>query len=181
VTIQYWRFYAFNTGMTAIIEIGYHGGDWEGVHVVLDRSKMPVEVVYLSTDIETVAWDRVRKERTHPKVYAGYGNHHTNQNGLENGIRWETWKSGKVRWSDGRIADHGPMINVGERTSPMNGQHFIRYSGLWGSPGLTSFNSGYWGPAFNETGDKFDSDCAIAWCRGMKSEQPIGAEHTSPE
>ncbi len=38
----------------------------------------------------------------------------------------------------------------------MHGQLFIRYAGLWGSPGLFYSTSGYWGPAFNETGMRAD-------------------------
>jgi hypothetical protein len=34
----------------------------------------------------------------------------------------------------------------------MNGQRFIQYSGIWGNPGTLKIFSGYWGPAFNETG-----------------------------
>lgn len=177
VTIQYWRFYAYNTGKKlGVVEVGFHGGDWEGVHVVLDRARNPVEVAYLSSDIEVVPWGTVRKEGTHPKVYAGEGNHHTEAEGAENGIRWEMWKDGKVHWPDGRITDHGDMINVGERTAPRNGQAFIRYSGLWGSPGENYYSSGYWGPAFNETGEDARKDFVTAWCRDMKKRRDIDSE-----
>ena len=35
--------------------------------------------------------------------------------------------------------------------SPLNGQDFIRYSGIWGSPGDWYATFGYWNPAYNET------------------------------
>jgi hypothetical protein len=62
----------------------------------------------------------------------------------------------------------GKLLNIGEKCTPLNGQWFIRYSGLWGSlskapqilppsvialiPQLYFISSGYWNPAFNETG-----------------------------
>ncbi|HMJ86849.1 MAG TPA: hypothetical protein VK504_26910, partial [Vicinamibacterales bacterium] len=60
----------------------------------------------------------------------------------------------------------GPLVNVGEKLAPLNGQVFIQYSGIWGSPGTFFGTSGYWGPAFNETGmgaGRF----MTAWCDGM--------------
>src|SRR5439155_5362791 len=38
ITIQYWRFYAYNDAFND------HGGDWEGLHVVLDRELAPARV-----------------------------------------------------------------------------------------------------------------------------------------
>jgi hypothetical protein len=48
----------------------------------------------------------------------------------------------------------------------MNGQAFIQYSGIWGSPGSFFFTSGYWGPAHNETGMRKDG-FITAWCAGI--------------
>ena len=53
----------------------------------------------------------------------------------------------------------------------MNDQVFIQYSGLWGSPGLTYITSGYWGPAYNETGMNQKSTVHAyvpAWCSTMQ-------------
>jgi hypothetical protein len=67
--------------------------------------------------------------------------------------RQETWTGGRITWWDGTPRGvGGGLVNVGEKSRPRNGQVFIRYSGLWGSPGAWFFTSGYWGPAFNETG-----------------------------
>lgn len=65
VTIQYWRFYAYNSGNQAKITIfgwpfsvegGFHGGDWEGIHVVLDSSKKPTLMRLLGhSDIREVS------------------------------------------------------------------------------------------------------------------------------
>jgi hypothetical protein len=80
-----------------------------------------------------------------------------NKNDPATNIRHETWTGGKVRWFDGKVTSSGKLINVGEKTRPMNKQVFIQYSGLWGSPGATFISSGYWGPAYNETGMSKDA------------------------
>ena len=51
----------------------------------------------------------------------------------------------------------------------MNGQVFLQYSGIWGSPGFLFESSGYWGPAFNETGMRGDF-FITAWCGGDKND-----------
>ena len=37
ITIQYWRFYAYNDA------VNNHGGDWEGIHIVLDENLRPAQ------------------------------------------------------------------------------------------------------------------------------------------
>lgn len=86
-------------------------------------------------------------------------------------IRQETWEGGHVAWPNDSWRGHpggastvpGRIINVGEKLRPLNGQVFVRYSGLWGSLG-TNF-SGYWGPAYNET--EMTQGFITAWCAGM--------------
>ena len=56
---------------------------------------------------------------------------------------------------------------MGEKIHPLNGQVFLKYSGLWGSLGFQF--SGYWGPAYNET--KMADGLITAWCYGMKASQ----------
>ena len=150
-TIQYWRFYAFQSGGVPILSIGSHGGDWEGIHVVLNQNLEPVEVALLyHSDIRVKPWGAVHREGNHPKIFSGGNSHPSSNEGSEDGIRQETWTGGKVR-RDGNLSENGLLINVGERTAALNGQNFIYYSGLWGSPGANYISSGYWGPAFNET------------------------------
>jgi hypothetical protein len=173
VTIQYWRFYAYNTGKeVGGIEFGFHGGDWEGIHVVLNHDLQPEAVRLLGhTDITTVqrpAWGGLRFETTHPIIFSERGGHASEIAGNESGIRQETRSGGKVRWPGGKESDSGQLVNVGEKSSPMNNQVFIQYSGIWGSPGTFFFSSGYWGPAFNETSMGNDG-FITAWCAGMKS------------
>ena len=91
-----------------------------------------------------------------------------------------------MSWWDGRRDAGGGLLNVGEKRRPRNRQVFIQYSGLWGAPHKWFLTSGYWGPAFNETGALCEdgraayraslgcgarADCSrifhTAWCAGM--------------
>lgn len=168
VTIQYWRFYPYNSG---ILFFGDHGGDWEGVHVILDEGLEPFETAFLGhRGITYKKWDDVKKyDKNHPLVLSEPGGHASSQLSesdlsSDNYIIQKTWMNG---------TDSGGLFNLGEKTKPMKGMEFIRYSGLWGRPSrftwpsfLYYINSAYWGPAFNETGmcDGFIK----AWCGGMK-------------
>jgi hypothetical protein len=143
ITIQFWRFYPFN-GL-----IPYHGGDWEGVHIVLSASETPRAVRFLGhATIDEYAWDDVEKEGNHPVVYSERGGHASRHRGRRDGIRHDTWAQ-------------GGLVNLGEKTRPM--KHFLQYSGLWGSPGVFYETSGYWGPAYNETQMRADG-FITAWC-----------------
>jgi hypothetical protein len=186
ITIQYWRFYPFNDAFNN------HGGDWEGIHVILDKNFQPVKAALLGhTGIETVNWNELELEgenKTHPRIYSEGGGHASHKSGdsiMAKGcgpliicrinpdnpqtfVRQETWNNGKVTWFNRGYGANGGLLNLGEKTAPMNNQYFIRYSGLWGSPGLFYFSSGYWGPAYNETGMAQDG-FITAWGAGMKN------------
>jgi hypothetical protein len=181
LTIQYWRFYAYNDAFND------HGGDWEGLHVVLDRSLRVVGVDLLGhssiarVDPRELAW-----EGDHPRVFSEGGGHATRASGDAIGargcatrdpcvvaldepgsfVRQETWRGGRVTWPGGVATPGGRIVNVGEKSAPRSGQLFIDYSGLWGSPGALFGTSGYWGPAFNET-SMGDDGFVTAWCAGM--------------
>lgn len=188
VTIQYWRFYAYNDA------VNNHGGDWEGIHLVLDGNLQPARVGFLGhTSIEYKQPSELQWEGTHPRIYSEGGGHasrpsgsgifargclgepsNINPNNPCTFIRQETWTNGQVRWCNnplvgfcnGSITSAGSLLNVGAKIAPMNGQVFIQYSGIWGSPGLLYGTSGYWGPAFNETGMRADG-FITAWCEGI--------------
>ena len=188
VTIQYWRFYAYNDA------INNHGGDWEGIHLVLDANLQPARVGFLGhTSIDYKQPSELQWEGTHPRIYSEGGGHASRPIGsgifaigcygepsvidLNNPctfIRQETWTNGQVRWCNNPHVGFcnnagtsaGPLLNVGAKIAPMNGQVFIQYSGIWGSPGLINQTSGYWGPAFNETGMRADG-FITAWCDGI--------------
>jgi hypothetical protein len=190
ITVQYWRFYAYNDALNN------HGGDWEGIHVVLDRHLVPASVGLLGhTSITQVAPKDFAWEGEHVRVYSEGGGHATHASGDTIGarnceaidpcvvsledkasyIRQETWHGGHVSWPDGRVVPNGALKNVGEKSAPRNGQIFVRYSGLWGSPGTFFGTSGYWGPAFNETG-MHDDGYTTAWCDGMAGALDRGRE-----
>ena len=189
-TLQYWRFYAYNTGghltlpVVGNIEAGYHGGDWEGVHVVLDDAAQPQLVRLLGhSDINEVPWGVAEKEDTHPIIYAELNGHSSLANGSRSGIRQETWggaQGAKVIPPGQPASSAGSLVNLGEKTAPADGQLFIRYSGLWGSPSgfldiplvpaainqkIFYSSSGYWGPAYNETAMSNDG-FITAWGKG---------------
>jgi hypothetical protein len=167
ITVQYWRFYAFNSG--SFMTIGSHGGDWEGIHVVLNREHKAIKVRLLGhwfiteVDRQTIEW-----HGDHPVVYGDRGGHSTRCGGSKDGIRQETWTRGKVTGPRrGRDEDvTGELTNLGEKLHPMPEQDFLRYSGLWGSPGIIT--SGYWGPAFNETG-MGAHHFVSAWCHDRRN------------
>jgi hypothetical protein len=181
VTLQYWRFYAYNRAVAS------HGGDWEGAHVVLGADGAVAQVRLLGhRSIAAVSPRDLRWEGDHPVIYSEIGGHTSRANGDEitargcgdvdpctvtlddfhTRITQETWTGGSVAWPDGHVTAGGGLVNVGEKCSPRNGQVFVRYSGLWGSPGHFYATSGYWGPAFNETSMREDG-FVTAWCAGM--------------
>jgi hypothetical protein len=108
-----------------------------------------VDIAVLGPDV--FQWDSTAGGY-HPVVGVQRGSHTTIVGVPSGGERHLSWRS--------------TLVNVGEKTRPLNGQLFLRYSGLWGSPGVFYQSSGYWGPAFNET-DLADDGFVVAWCRGM--------------
>lgn len=182
VTLQYWRFYAADGGKDEYIGVfGGHGGDWEGIHVVLDDCLRAVQVNFMGhTDIEAVPWSEILKAAgtDHPIVRSEVGGHATHPYvpipfilPFQRFTKHESWTGGNVVWYDGRTTPSGALLNIGEKMSPLNGQYFIRYSGIWGSPGFTYYTSGYWNPAYNETG-MGDDNFIKAWCTGRAADVP---------
>ena len=190
VTLQYWRAYAYDQVRLGPLTWS-HGGDWESVAVHLDRSLQPAAISLLGhRDIERRLPADVRWEGTHPMIWSQPGGHASTavptKQPRQQFIRQETWQGGQVTWADGRRQRGGGIVNVGERSRPRPGQSFIRYPGLWGEPHRLYSTSGYWGPAFNETGALCEDgqraygtslacglrqSCRrivhVAWCGGM--------------
>ena len=179
VTLQYWRFYAYNDAANN------HGGDWEGLHILLDDKDAPAEVVLLGhKDLQRLPVAMLRPVNGHVVVYSEGGGHATRSSpggilarrrGLvceldpsdaATFVRHESWTGGKVSWFNGRSGVSGGILDVGSKLAPANGQHFVRYAGLWGSPGMFYGTSGYWGPAYNET-QMAKSRFVTAWADGM--------------
>ena len=162
VTIQYWRCYSWNEANFLGFDFS-HGGDWESIAVHLNAHLTADKVSFL--DHSGIAYERadVQWEGTHPKVWSEEGDHasYPNSRNLKSSrfIVQETWTSGRVIWCDGLSrGNSGGLVNIGEKTNPRNGQSFVKYSGLWGATKKLFLTSGYWGPAFNETG----AQCADA-------------------
>jgi hypothetical protein len=171
-TIQYWSFYAFNTGVkVGPFELGYHGGDWEMVAVVLGPDDAPVGLRMTGhTDLQSVPWPGVSKNGTHPIIFTERGGHevHAADPGTSPYIVHPTWPGSLVAMAGGIPHPVGPIVDLGTKLHPKVG--FLRYSGIWGSIGATPISSGYWGPVFNETGMKSDGFLA-AWCDGVADPQ----------
>jgi hypothetical protein len=170
-----------------------HGGDWEGVHVVLNAAGEPDSIWFLGHDeITAVPWSAIHTEpgTRHPLVYVELGGHATfgtPPSGFAPGVKYQSWPGGEVTWGPGVTMPAGPLVNLGEKLHPM--QPFVAYSGLWGSPGfnfyglpnalktlisagfqgrpVTNVTSGYWGPAYNETSRRTDG-FITAWCAGHR-------------
>jgi hypothetical protein len=182
VTLQYWRFYLFNTSYWMGIRAAMvdHGGDWEGIHVVLGPGPgyAPVGIRLLGhRDIAMAAWSSVLHEDHHPLIVAAKGGHSSElatEKPLANRSRFieqQSWTGGRVRWpGQGNWQPSGGLALLGQKTRPMPGMEWIQYSGLWGTRErggvLPAYRSGYWGPAFNETGMRSDGFFS-AWCAGM--------------
>jgi hypothetical protein len=149
VTIQYWRLYAYDETRVLWTDWG-HGGDWEGIAVHLDRTHQPETVGLLGhTGIERLAARDITWEGTHPLIWSESGGHATRKAGARSAkdvTRQDTWTPAG-----------GRLVNVGEKSHPRNGQVFVQYAGLWGAPHRWFVTSGYWGPAFNETGAVCDN------------------------
>jgi hypothetical protein len=160
ISLQYWRAYAWNDARFLGINVG-HGGDWEAITIHLDPEMRVWRTGYLDHN-GIVDWgSAVRWEGAHPLVWSQEGGHASYPDSRhmrsKRWIRQETWTGGAVtRWDGMRLGASGGLRNVGEKSRPREGQVFIQYSGLWGSPGRLFMTSGYWGPAFNET----DAQCA---------------------
>jgi hypothetical protein len=171
--IQYWFFYPYNP--FSELPNYDHEGDWEHITITVDNSGKFVSAYYAQHDGgKEYKQDKPIFERDHPVVYSAARSHasyptsgqfpilHLPQtlrdvltnNGIidqkylsdktynlkDGGVRWETWSN---------------LINVGEKTYPLNGQSFLLYGGRWGSikqplgwaPAL-GFMDGIPGPAF---------------------------------
>ena len=185
-TIQYWRFYAYNSGqfLGHSVALASHGGDWEAIHVVLDSTNAPMTVRFLGhRSITRRSWSSLASEGTHVLIKSEKGGHTSvpikdnDRKRLARLIRQETWTGGQVIWpksasqgSKGTAFSSAALMNLGEKLAPHPGMEFLQYSGLWG-PRETGWwfprlRSGYWGPAFNETGMAGDH-FITAWCEGM--------------
>lgn len=174
ITIQYWRFYSFNTGFRLSQFDFSHGGDWESIQVVLDSHLNPIFADLLGhTSIDRYTWNSLNNENDHLLILSKKGSHSSIPYKNQQGVKQETWTNGKVYQLNGNISGTGALLNIGEKLHPMNGQVFIQYSGIWGSPGDFYFTSGYWSPSYNETDMNNDNQFIKAWCNEMLNAEQL--------
>lgn len=194
VTLQYWRAYAWNDARFLSFDVS-HGGDWEGIAVHLDSRLQPSKVAFLEHSGIVYESAHVQWSGTHPLVWSEEGGHSSFPDARRmRSSKWiaqQTWTGGMVTGANGAsLGPSGGLRNVGEKSRPRHGQVFVKYSGLWGSRRTLFFMSGYWGPAFNETGAQCADGTAAyapgityraqsarcgrvfitAWCDGMSGE-----------
>lgn len=161
VNVQYWFFFPYNDA-----QLGFnHESDWEHINVRLNPDYSIAGVHFAHHKSVTyyakasVQWFN----STHPLVWTADGSHasyvsepvcdssieeagwgasscETNSN-----YRWFTWAGGKGTQAG---FQGGGVINVGEKTRPLNGQNFIKYNSRWGEIGNISATTGVRGPAF---------------------------------
>lgn len=186
-TVQYWRFYAYDGEND-------HGGDWEGIHVVLNSDFRPVRLVSLHENdgLKTIPWSELDTEgstKTHARIYIEADSHvnHTVADEVsasgckgiggffsctldpekpETFVRHETWKNGQITWFSGETGTSPGLSNLGSKLKPLNQNIFIQYSGLWGSPARRFDSAGYWGPAYHHSG-MLETSFISAWGLGM--------------
>jgi hypothetical protein len=166
IELQYWFFYAYDemTGYEGIIG---HQGDWEHVRLELQANSETLQRMNYAAHHDgawkvsnEITWansagaesNSYGGDYTHPVVYAAQGKHASYASvgefavygigGLD--LAWDRTGRGESfsSWLPGKL------VNVGETWAPRNGQHFIRYGGLWGKIGQLKDTSGPASPSF---------------------------------
>ncbi len=154
IIIQYWFFYAYNKGKS-----NEHEGDLEFIQIILNSDQQPVLSAYSQHLFgESLEWNGLDKEETHPKVYVAQGSHanyfkpYQGNLGLENDV---------VR-DDGLVLRYGDY-NLVNLDSP--DQKWINFGGRWGDSSKTSFEDrgerGSPGPGHMERAEPWNSP--ISW------------------
>ncbi len=161
VDIEYWYFFPYNDNKWLF----NHEGDWENIIIQIDCNLDVYNIIYYQhgepdpVSKNNVEWlDNVAG--SHPLVWIADGSHASyphdddecNFNVLEGfdfscqtvaEERWFTWSSGKGH----RPGYQGSgLVQVGETYSPLNGQLWIRYAGIWGEVGTWPRDWGTSGP-----------------------------------
>lgn len=131
--IEYWFFYPYNQAVYPF----NHEGDWEHITVTTDLKGDMRNVYFAQHDGGTeLANDEfgLVPDTHHPIVYSAVGTHASypaadtytvvprifDDHTYDGGPIWRTWEN---------------LVNMGEKNSPLNGQDFILYGGLWGNIG----------------------------------------------
>lgn len=170
MTLQYWTFHAYD-------EDSNHGGDWEGLHVVLDSQFKPNRITLIQEDgLKYVPWVQVEQAMPdRPRVYVNPESHRYQLE--KDGIKSKGCGGIGGFFSCGIQLDNpetflaydssAQLVQLGERNTPLPEGLFIQYSGLWGTPTGGLFkNAGDWGPAYSGVG-MLDNGFLAAWADQM--------------
>jgi hypothetical protein len=153
IDIQYWFFYAYNDWIGAM----NHEGDWEHMTVTIlpDGNFHSAWYAQHNDGQRYMPGQLAFVNGTHPVVYSADGSHASyptaGKHFISGTVVFEDYTyNGGPQW---RTWDN--LINVGEKSYPLNGQTFIQYSGRWGEIGQTKHTSGPTGPAFQDAWNKY--------------------------
>lgn len=162
--IQYWMFYAFNSG-----ELNQHEGDWEMVQVVIPASGEKWVAYSQHHSGQRATWDLVEKEGNHIKVYVSRGSH-------ANFLRSYSGKLGVGMGSD-YVGANGRILRPGDyELVNLDNQIWLNYDGLWGEldnvEDLFTGQAGSQDPKFREDGSMWDNP--VSWGQGLPAASSMG-------
>ena len=158
--VQYWFFYAFNTGT-----LNTHEGDWEMIQIMLDGADEPMEAIYSQhLHGQRASWSKVDRSDTHPHVYVARGSH----------ANYFRYYQGLLGFASDRVGKNGDTLELGDYTLVMLGergtgnhaaaQNWIDFGGKWGDYGDADDEvrgkRGPPGPGFRSDGDMW---AGVAW------------------
>jgi hypothetical protein len=174
--IQYWFFYPYNQGYYDF----NHEGDWEHITLTLDHKCNVIKALYAQHNGGKYYKDSyplhddllyADADKNHPIMYSAKGTHASYNKPGYYAVPKLSSLGIKDHTSDGKIWHTWEyLINIGEKESPLNGQYFIYYGGLWGRigdlnalydhfgidlSGLATETTGPQGPVFH---DEFDNE-----------------------
>ena len=158
--IQYWMYYAFNSG-----ELNKHEGDWEMVQIVFDGGE-PVRVSFSQHHSgQQASWNQVEKEGNHIKVYVARGSH----------ANYLRSFSGKLGISSDYVGANGKVLKLGDYVlDGLDTQPWLNYRGRWGECGFDSTkfasaealgSNGPEGPKYREEGVMWDNP--VSWGQSL--------------
>lgn len=161
--IQYWFFYAFNSG-----ELNHHEGDWEMIQILFSNDQ-PTQVMFSQHySGQKATWSQVDKDGDHVKDYVARGSH----------ANYIKPYSGKVGLASDFVGDNGMVLRptTDYRITMLNGQPWLQFAGRWGAYGVNTSQAteatilgeaGPEGPEFREGGTMWNQP--LAWGGNLPS------------
>ena len=119
--IQYWFFYAFNSG-----DLNNHEGDWEMVQVQLSDGQ-PIEVMYSQHySGQKATWSQVEKDGDNFKVYVARGSH----------ANYLRSYSGMIGIASDHVGSNGKVLKPADYSLEiLDSQAWLTFGGHWGWAG----------------------------------------------